>query len=54
MRIAINGAGVAGLSLAWWLEKYDFEVVVFEKKQELPTEGYLINCWGSGYDVLKK
>ncbi|MED7818588.1 MULTISPECIES: FAD-dependent monooxygenase [unclassified Francisella] len=54
MRIAINGAGVAGLSLAWWLEKYGFEVTVFEKKQKLPTEGYLINCWGSGYDVLKK
>ncbi|QIW10675.1 FAD-dependent monooxygenase [Francisella sp. LA112445] len=54
MRIAINGAGVAGLSLAWWLRKYGFEVVVFEKKQKLPPEGYLINCWGSGYEVLKR
>ncbi|API87299.1 FAD-dependent monooxygenase [Francisella uliginis] len=54
MKIAINGAGVAGLSLAWWLEKYGFEVTVFEKKQKLPTEGYLINSWGSGYEVLTK
>ena len=34
-RIAIIGAGIAGLSAAWFLEKEGFEVEVFEKENAL-------------------
>lgn len=54
MKVAINGGGIAGVSIAYWLEKYGFDVFLFEKKQHNNNEGYLINCWGPGYEVLKK
>ena len=54
MRIAINGAGVAGPTLAWWLQRYGHQPVLFEKASQLRTGGYLIDFWGVGYDVAEK
>ena len=54
MRIAINGAGVAGPTLAWWLRHYGHEPVLFEKASSLRTGGYLIDFWGVGYDVAER
>lgn len=54
MRIAINGVGVAGPALAWWLKKYGFEPVLFERAKELRTGGYMIDFWGIGYDIAEK
>lgn len=34
-KIAINGTGISGLTLAWWLRKYGFEPTLFEKASEL-------------------
>lgn len=54
MRIAINGTGVAGPTLAWWLKKYGHEPVLFERASQLRTGGYLIDFWGKGYDIAEK
>ena len=54
MRIAINGTGVAGPTLAWWLRRYGHEPVLFEKAPKLRTGGYLIDFWGVGYDVAER
>ena len=54
MRIAINGTGVAGPTLAWWLRRYGHEPVLFEKAPSLRTGGYLIDFWGVGYDVAER
>ena len=54
LRIAINGAGVAGPALSWWLERYGFEPVMFEKAPELRRGGYVIDFWGLGYDIAEK
>ncbi len=54
MRIAVNGTGVAGPTLAWWLRRYGHEPVLFEKAQELRTGGYIIDFWGVGYDVAER
>jgi 2-polyprenyl-6-methoxyphenol hydroxylase-like FAD-dependent oxidoreductase len=54
MRIAINGMGIAGPTLAWWLQRYGHEPVLFEKSPVLRTGGYLIDFWGIGYDVAEK
>ncbi len=54
MRVAINGTGVAGPTLAWWLRHYGHEPVLFEKAPSLRTGGYLIDFWGVGYDVAER
>ena len=54
MRIAINGTGIAGPTLAWWLQRYGYEPVLFEKSPRLRTGGYVIDFWGVGYDVAEK
>lgn len=54
MKIAINGCGIGGPTLAWWLRKYGFEPVLFEKAPALRSGGHLIDFWGNGYDVAEK
>lgn len=54
MRVAINGIGIAGPTLAWWLRRYGHDAVLFEKSPALRTGGYLIDFWGIGYDVAER
>jgi 2-polyprenyl-6-methoxyphenol hydroxylase-like FAD-dependent oxidoreductase len=54
MRIAINGAGVAGPTLAYWLRRFGHEPVLFEKAPALRTGGYLIDFWGLGYEIAER
>jgi 2-polyprenyl-6-methoxyphenol hydroxylase-like FAD-dependent oxidoreductase len=54
MRIAINGAGVAGPALAYWLLHHGHEPVLVEKAPVLRTGGYVVDFWGAGYDVAEK
>lgn len=54
MRIAINGAGIGGPTLAWWLKHYGHDPVIIEKAPALRMGGYLIDFWGSGYDVAER
>ena len=54
MKIAINGCGIAGPTLAWWLREFGFEPVLFESAPELRTGGYIVDFWGSGYDIAEK
>ncbi len=54
MRIIVNGAGIAGPTLAYWLRKAGHEVVLVEAAPRLRTGGYVIDFWGVGYDVAEK
>ena len=54
MRIVVNGAGVAGPTLAWWLRKSGHEVLLVEQSPELRSGGYAIDFWGVGYDIAEK
>src|SRR5579871_4768694 len=54
MRIIVNGAGIAGPTLAYWLRKAGHEVVLVESAPRLRTGGYVIDFWGVGYDVAEK
>ncbi len=54
MRIAINGSGIAGPTLAWWLREYGHEPILFEKAPKLREGGYIVDFWGTGYDVADK
>lgn len=54
MRIAINGAGIAGPTLAYWLLKSGYEVLLVEEAPQLRSGGYVIDFWGIGFDVAEK
>jgi len=54
MRIAINGAGIAGSTLAYWLRDAGHEVLLIEQSPQLRAGGYVIDFWGIGYDIAEK
>ncbi|HEX5756384.1 MAG TPA: FAD-binding domain [Arenimonas sp.] len=54
MKVAINGAGIAGTALAYWLSKCGHEVLLIERAPELRTGGFAINLWGIGFDALER
>lgn len=54
MRVLISGAGIAGLTLAFWLRKSGHEAVVIEKANDIRTEGYMIDFGGTGWDVADR
>ncbi|MFO0579693.1 MAG: FAD-binding domain [Polyangia bacterium] len=54
MRILISGAGIAGPTLAYWLLRYGFRPTLLESAPRLRTGGYLIDFWGTGYDIAQR
>ena len=54
MRIAISGAGVAGPALAHWLLRSGLEPVLIERAQAFRAGGYVIDFWGTGYEVARR
>lgn len=54
MRVVINGAGIAGTAVAYWLSKLGHEVLLVERAPELRSGGYVLNLWGVGYDAVEK
>jgi 2-polyprenyl-6-methoxyphenol hydroxylase-like FAD-dependent oxidoreductase len=54
MKVAINGAGIAGPSLAYWLHCGGHEVVLIEKAPRFRTTGYAVDFWGVGYTVAER
>ena len=52
--ILISGAGIAGLSLAYWLKQYGFHPTLIEKHPTLRAEGYKIDIRGVAVDVVKR
>ncbi|MBL4810843.1 MAG: FAD-binding domain [Rhodobacteraceae bacterium] len=54
MKIALNGCGIAGPALAYWLHRFGHEPVLFEAAPAQRKGGYLIDFWGYGYDIAEK
>ena len=54
MNILISGAGIAGPTLAYWLSRYGFTPTVVETAPALRTGGYIIDFWGTGFDVADR
>ncbi|RDZ28061.1 FAD-binding domain [Lysobacter silvisoli] len=54
MKVVINGAGIAGTALAYWLGKQGHDVHLIEQAPAPRTGGYVLNLWGVGYDAAEK
>jgi 2-polyprenyl-6-methoxyphenol hydroxylase-like FAD-dependent oxidoreductase len=52
--VLISGAGIAGLTSAYWLDKAGLRPTVVERAQTLRTDGYVIDFWGLGYDIAER
>lgn len=54
MRVLISGAGIAGLTVAYWLRRYGFTLTIVERAPSLLTGGYKIDVRGTALQVLKR
>jgi 2-polyprenyl-6-methoxyphenol hydroxylase-like FAD-dependent oxidoreductase len=52
--VLISGAGIAGPTLAYWLERAGFTPTIIEHAPALRTGGYVIDFWGLGYDIAER
>ncbi len=53
-KILISGAGIAGLTLATLLKEQGQDLVVVERDEALRAEGYMMDFFGSGWDVAMR
>lgn len=53
-KILISGAGIAGPTVAYWLDKHGFTPTIVETAPQLRTGGFAIDVRGPGADVVKK
>ena len=54
MRVLISGAGIAGLTAAFWLQRYGFAPTLVERAPALVTGGYKIDVRGTALEVLRR
>ncbi|WP_143305090.1 FAD-dependent monooxygenase [Chitinophaga vietnamensis] len=52
--ILISGASVAGPALAYWLNRYGFEVTILERAPGIRPGGYAVDFRGAAIEVLEK
>ena len=53
-RILISGGGIAGLTLAIELKRSGFEPLVIEREPGPRGEGYMMDFFGTGWDVAER
>jgi 2-polyprenyl-6-methoxyphenol hydroxylase-like FAD-dependent oxidoreductase len=53
MKAVICGAGIAGLTLAWFLERDGWDVLIVERSPGPRGAGYVIDFFASGYDAAE-
>lgn len=54
MRVLISGASVAGPALAYWLDRYGYEVTVVERAARLRPGGQAIDVRGTALEVCER
>lgn len=53
-RILVSGGGIAGLTCAIELKRRGFEPLVVEREPALRGEGYMMDFFGTGWDVAER
>ena len=54
MKIIISGGGVAGVTLARFLQDSSFDITLVERAPYWRTIGYAVGIWKTGLDVIEK
>jgi len=54
MNVLISGAGIAGLTVAYWLRRYGLTPTIVERAPSLLTGGYKIDVRGTALEVLRR
>lgn len=52
--VLISGASIAGPTLAYWLDRYGFDVPVVERASAVRSGGYPIDIRGTALDVVER
>jgi 2-polyprenyl-6-methoxyphenol hydroxylase-like FAD-dependent oxidoreductase len=52
--VLISGASVAGPALAYWLDRYGFDVTVIERARTVRSGGYPIDVRGTALEVVER
>jgi 2-polyprenyl-6-methoxyphenol hydroxylase-like FAD-dependent oxidoreductase len=52
--VLISGASIAGPALAYWLDRYGFDVTVVERAPTIRSGGYPIDVRGTAIDVVER
>lgn len=52
--VLVSGASIAGPALAYWLQRFGFEVTLVEKARELRAGGYPIDIRGTALGVIER
>ncbi|MGY3234284.1 MULTISPECIES: FAD-binding domain [unclassified Bradyrhizobium] len=52
--VLISGAGIAGPTLAYWLQRAGYVPTLVERAPALRRGGYVIDFWGLGYDIAER
>src|SRR5699024_10979668 len=53
-RVLIVGAGIAGPTLAYWLQRAGYRPTLLESAPQLRQVGHQVDFWGAGFDVAKR
>lgn len=54
VKVLISGGGIAGLTIALLLKKIGYEPFIVERTSELRAEGYMMDFFGTGWDVAER
>ena len=54
MKVLIVGAGIAGPTLAYWLQRAGHQPTLLEHAPRLREGGYLVDFWGAGFEVAER
>ncbi|MCF1593075.1 FAD-dependent monooxygenase [Streptomyces muensis] len=52
--VLISGAGIAGLALAFWLNRHGYAVTVVERASAVRSSGYPIDVRGTALEVVRR
>lgn len=53
-KVLVSGAGIAGPTLAFWLNRYGYDVTVVETASTIRTGGYPIDVRGTALEVVRR
>ena len=54
MNVLVSGAGIAGSTVAFWLQRYGITPTLVERAPALRTGGYVIDFWGAGFEIAER